>query len=72
MSFQSQSNQQNNKAQIRKSNIRNSQNKSIGAVPESMLFGDPVTDNSVFEADPVINKNSGSADLLRKNMANGP
>jgi hypothetical protein len=39
---------------MRKGNIRNSQNKSIGAVPESMLFGEVITDNSVFEADPVI------------------
>ena len=53
---------------MRKQNIRNSQNKSIGAVPESMLFGEAITDNSVFEADPIINKNSGSADLLKRNM----
>ena len=47
---------------IKGQNVRNSQNKSIGAVPESMLFGD--TETSVIEK---AEKHTGSADLLHRN-----
>ena len=35
-----------------------------------MLLGENITENSVFESDgnPNVNKSSGSADLLRRNM----
>jgi hypothetical protein len=47
--------------------IRNSQHKSIGAVPESMIFGSSI-DGGILDHSQDINKNHASAELLRRNM----